>query len=952
MFPHDGTNNNATWEYINDNDKLILNGVGAHVGIPKAANGEVISSNERALEISLREYIVRFNTNDEVIFDINSGSQGNPSWWSFIYVRSQEPDQSVLQNTGLSEELIREVAGIRVINEILTDITLENNINSEKLITILDELIEILKKSPIEAVECIFKKQVLIEINNMDEGEEDDEEEDEEEENIVNQIKSYLLSNNELGAVYFGVGVLLLAYAGLSFEEVMTKIGNVEIYGSTIIKIFLAYLEIPNDSVISNILFNLPEESAITNLIDLINLILSSLPRPVNENDKSIIVTIAKELIEGNGDDNVLIAIGIAVVVKLLLSYSNISSLEDAVQKVKEAIGEVNTNPDLELQIPNEFNDILEKILTGLSKVLNVDNHIFSQDDLKNIINQLYKYAPPEFSYYGSTGSSTDFPNIGQTLTSPFTGKDVCQYRHAYFVHQLVNIGYSENAVVGLPGENSLGFMLYTWVVLTKTSCTDLTTNKLKTLIADKLAVGIVYVSNSAVYMIDNSQEEQNKIIKRTMGNAKADFIQCNVSFEVEPYPNVTLPFEDNRVKFNFSEMVGFNTVKITNNNIPTAGRTLGNDINTLSGLWQILRNFYGKSSCNELYTDFNSQLNIYIGKYPDLTGVFLQSLTYVLSDNNTYVPTLSTIKYDCPCIGEKIITGIEPDMYVLTTPCQNMTLSFRATTLEFPPLKFNSNDLILTHLEIIAKYLVDQKYKNLTNKNFQIYSDVSTYLNDCPICYNCINIINKEDCLKIYSNSIPADVTVVGIKQICRNVNNLQLELVIKRPTKDVCQFLNVQSIEGCVTVDSYNNGDLKQPKEIAKGNFGNNCQVKFYRCLPYSSNTALSYNTPSSYQIKNNKLVINGNSNSVENYYNLNEILTKFINKIDCEEELKLIMEVPISIHYNVCDCVCNLCDILSPDKCNLDISLRLKLNVWQQPNVIADAIILDKDFSSSIC
>ena len=36
-------------------------------------------------------------------------------------------------------------------------------------------------------------------------------------------------------------------------------------------------------------------------------------------------------------------------------------------------------------------------------------------------------------------------------------------------------------------------------------------------------------------------------------------------------------------------------------------------------------------------------------------------------------------------------------------------------------------------------------------------------------------------------------------------------------------------------------------------------------------------------------------------------------------------------------------DVCNILSPGKCNLNISLRLRLNVWQQPNVIADAVNL---------
>jgi hypothetical protein len=84
VAPHDGSNP-ATWEYTDG--ELTLNGVGAHVGLPKAVNGAELPN---VAVPESRTYKVTFNGNDEVIFDIKVGG----GWWRFIYVRSSETEQS------------------------------------------------------------------------------------------------------------------------------------------------------------------------------------------------------------------------------------------------------------------------------------------------------------------------------------------------------------------------------------------------------------------------------------------------------------------------------------------------------------------------------------------------------------------------------------------------------------------------------------------------------------------------------------------------------------------------------------------------------------------------------------------------------------------------------------------------------------------------------------------
>ena len=91
VAPHDGSNP-ATWEYT-DGD-LKLNGVGAHVGLPKAVNGGEL--NRTSTVPDSRSYKVTFNGNDEVNFDIEAGEG---VWWRFIYVRSSEPEPE--QSSGL-----------------------------------------------------------------------------------------------------------------------------------------------------------------------------------------------------------------------------------------------------------------------------------------------------------------------------------------------------------------------------------------------------------------------------------------------------------------------------------------------------------------------------------------------------------------------------------------------------------------------------------------------------------------------------------------------------------------------------------------------------------------------------------------------------------------------------------------------------------------------------------
>jgi hypothetical protein len=80
IYPHDGSNP-ATWEYNSGAAELTLNGVGAHLAIPKVANGfELTSPDEAPGSIT---YIVTELNNTSMTVDISIGG----GWWRFILAK-------------------------------------------------------------------------------------------------------------------------------------------------------------------------------------------------------------------------------------------------------------------------------------------------------------------------------------------------------------------------------------------------------------------------------------------------------------------------------------------------------------------------------------------------------------------------------------------------------------------------------------------------------------------------------------------------------------------------------------------------------------------------------------------------------------------------------------------------------------------------------------------------
>jgi hypothetical protein len=80
IFPHDGSNA-ATWTYDEGAATLILDGTGAYMGIPKAANGFELTDPSQAPESIT--YIVTDISETSMTLDIDVGG----AWWRFIMAK-------------------------------------------------------------------------------------------------------------------------------------------------------------------------------------------------------------------------------------------------------------------------------------------------------------------------------------------------------------------------------------------------------------------------------------------------------------------------------------------------------------------------------------------------------------------------------------------------------------------------------------------------------------------------------------------------------------------------------------------------------------------------------------------------------------------------------------------------------------------------------------------------
>ena len=124
-------------------------------------------------------------------------------------------------------------------------------------------------------------------------------------------------------------------------------------------------------------------------------------------------------------------------------------------------------------------------------------------------------------------------------------------------------------------------------------------------------------------------------------------------------------------------------------------------------------------------------------------------------------------------------------------------------------------------------------------------------------------------------------------------------------------CDFMDIRRIKGCITVlrkkKSKENMCGESTCSFSKKNV-NNGYKKVVSCHYDSINKFdevkfnspcfgnLEYHRPANYQLKINK--------DQKDYNNLNFLLTKLINKIDCNEVLQFSTIVPLCSTYNICD------------------------------------------------
>ena len=81
VSPHDG--GAATWSFANN--QLTVNGLGAHLGLPKVINGPELAAG--ATVPSSRVYDVTISGND-LILDINGAGPTGAGWWRFTYEKT------------------------------------------------------------------------------------------------------------------------------------------------------------------------------------------------------------------------------------------------------------------------------------------------------------------------------------------------------------------------------------------------------------------------------------------------------------------------------------------------------------------------------------------------------------------------------------------------------------------------------------------------------------------------------------------------------------------------------------------------------------------------------------------------------------------------------------------------------------------------------------------------
>lgn len=101
VAPHDGTTNAPfTYTYNSTTGELIVNGIGAHLGLAKVINGAEISSPANAA--ASITYLTTFsNNNNTLTLDISVGN----AWWRFVYQKTATvtiPDPNITFRVNMS----------------------------------------------------------------------------------------------------------------------------------------------------------------------------------------------------------------------------------------------------------------------------------------------------------------------------------------------------------------------------------------------------------------------------------------------------------------------------------------------------------------------------------------------------------------------------------------------------------------------------------------------------------------------------------------------------------------------------------------------------------------------------------------------------------------------------------------------------------------------------------
>jgi hypothetical protein len=94
VAPHTG--GSAAWSY--SNNQLTINGVGAHLGLPKAVNGGELSDSTVSVPSSIIYEITMSSSGDSFTADIQSAGGGS-GWWRFEYVKTSSPPPSTYNVT-------------------------------------------------------------------------------------------------------------------------------------------------------------------------------------------------------------------------------------------------------------------------------------------------------------------------------------------------------------------------------------------------------------------------------------------------------------------------------------------------------------------------------------------------------------------------------------------------------------------------------------------------------------------------------------------------------------------------------------------------------------------------------------------------------------------------------------------------------------------------------------